>query len=645
MPGRVMGTLPRAPPARRVGARTSPAGRGEARGAPRRQAASSAGRGEARGVPRRQAPSSAGRGEAQAVPRRPAPSSADPPEAQAGPQRQAPSSADPPEAEPAPQRQAPSSAGPPEAEPAPRRQAPSSASPPEAEAAPERRWAHSLSGSSTAGGPVGGSSEPSACAPAGSGTGPTPGPCEPTTVRPASAIPAWTLIVVWPTPDGVAGAQPRGSGDAHAVDVRAVGRVEIGDLDAAVGRAADPGVLARELGVATEAAGAGLGTAEDERVAEANRCRPRHRARRARVSWGIDGDRRTIGGRACANPAATYAPRPMTWEPELEELRRREALAAAMGGEDRWRASARRGKLTVRERIELLVDEGTWRETGMLAGSGAYGDDGTLRTSRRRTSSSARAHGRPPRDRPGRRLHRPRRRRRRVDLGEGVWPEKAANELRLPLVRLVDGTGGGGSVKGWTTWGSPTSAAAGRGAVVRQPGQGAGRGRRARPCAGLGAARVVMSHFSVIPKGPASCSSPARPSSPAMNEQLDKEELGGARMQTRAGAVDNEAVDEEDAIAQLKRFLSYLPDNVWEAPPIAATHRPGRPPRGGAARDRPARPAQDLQDAPHPRAGLRPRVGVRARRRFGRSLITALARLDGRPVGVLASDPSTTAAA
>src|SRR4029079_15602464 len=59
-----------------------------------------------------------------------------------------------------------------------------------------------------------------------------------------------------------------------------------------------------------------------------------------------------------------------------------------------------------------------------------------------------------------------------------------------------------------------------------------------------------------------------------MGESPDKEDLGGARAQTRAGAVDNEAADEEDALAQMKRFLSYLPSSVWEAPPIVASSDP-----------------------------------------------------------------------
>ena len=59
-----------------------------------------------------------------------------------------------------------------------------------------------------------------------------------------------------------------------------------------------------------------------------------------------------------------------------------------------------------------------------------------------------------------------------------------------------------------------------------------------------------------------------------MGESPDKEELGGARMQARAGAVDNVAADEDDALDQLKRFLSYLPGNVWEPPPLAAATDP-----------------------------------------------------------------------
>ena len=65
-----------------------------------------------------------------------------------------------------------------------------------------------------------------------------------------------------------------------------------------------------------------------------------------------------------------------------------------------------------------------------------------------------------------------------------------------------------------------------------------------------------------------------------------------------------------------------------------------RPPRGGAALDRAARPPQALQDAPHPRARARPRLGLRARRRVrAPGDHRAWPGSTGGPVGVLASDP------
>ena len=68
----------------------------------------------------------------------------------------------------------------------------------------------------------------------------------------------------------------------------------------------------------------------------------------------------------------------MSWEPELEELRRREELARRIGGEERVERQHASGRLTVRERIERLFDEGTFHETGALAGRGTYGEDGEL---------------------------------------------------------------------------------------------------------------------------------------------------------------------------------------------------------------------------------------------------------------------------
>ena len=132
------------------------------------------------------------------------------------------------------------------------------------------------------------------------------------------------------------------------------------------------------------------------------------------------------------------------------------------------------------------------------------------------------------------------------------------------------------------------------------------------PVAGLGAARVVASHFSVIVKGTAQLFVAGPPVvAAAMGESPDKEELGGARAQAKAGAVDNIAADEDDALDQIRRFLSYLPTSVWEPAPVTATTDPADRREDELVVDRPARSAQALRHPPHPGAGVRRRQRVR----------------------------------
>src|SRR5215216_6562061 len=261
----------------------------------------------------------------------------------------------------------------------------------------------------------------------------------------------------------------------------------------------------------------------------------------------------------------------MGWEPELEELRRREELARRMGGEERVARQHASGRLTVRERIERLFDPGSFHETGALAGRGSYDADGELQDflpanvvigSGRIERHRAIVQGDDFTVRGG-----------AADAAiwqKMVYAERMAHELRLPLVRLVDGTGGGGSVKTLETMGfTYVPPLPGWSVAVeilsRVPVAAAALG----PVAGLGAARVVASHFSVIVRETAQMFVAGPPVvAAAMGEAPDKEELGGWRTQTRAGAVDNDAADEDDALAQIRRWLSYLPSNAWEAPPV-----------------------------------------------------------------------------
>ncbi len=65
----------------------------------------------------------------------------------------------------------------------------------------------------------------------------------------------------------------------------------------------------------------------------------------------------------------------MSWKPEVEEIRRRESLAADMGGAERVERQHTAGRLTVRERIESLLDPESFHETGALAGVPTYDGD------------------------------------------------------------------------------------------------------------------------------------------------------------------------------------------------------------------------------------------------------------------------------
>src|ERR671910_2210902 len=221
------------------------------------------------------------------------------------------------------------------------------------------------------------------------------------------------------------------------------------------------------------------------------------------------------------------------WEPEIAELRRREELARQMGGAERVERQRATGRLTVRERVERLFDPDTFRETGMLAGQGTYDADGELTDflPANVVIGQGRIDGR-----------------RAVLQGDdftvrggaadaaiwqkAIYAERMAHDLRLPLVRLVDGTGGGGSVKTLEQMGfTYVPPLPGFDLVVRNhsivPVVAAALG----PVAGLGAARVVASHFSVIVRGTAQLFVAGPPVVAAsMGEAPDKETLGGARL-------------------------------------------------------------------------------------------------------------------
>ena len=331
-----------------------------------------------------------------------------------------------------------------------------------------------------------------------------------------------------------------------------------------------------------------------------------------------------------------------TWDPELDELQRRRQLAARMGGEQAVARQHSTGRLTVRERIDALLDPGSFREVGGLTGTATYDDAGALTDLTPTNFVFGRGHV------DGRRV---------VVAGDDftvrggaadasihdkqVAAERMAADLAVPLVRLIDGTGGGGSVKSLADFGRTyVPFNPGWDVVVANlslvPVAAAALG----PVAGLGAARLVTSHFSVMLRERAQVfiAGPAVVEA-GMGESVDKEQLGGWRTTVRAGSVDNVADTEDDAFAQIRRFLSYLPPNAMTLPPVtAASETP--PPHDESLRDLVPRDRRQPYDVRRLLAGVFDEGSVfEIGRHNGTATVTALARLAGHAVAVLASDP------
>jgi acetyl-CoA carboxylase carboxyltransferase component len=331
----------------------------------------------------------------------------------------------------------------------------------------------------------------------------------------------------------------------------------------------------------------------------------------------------------------------MSWQSEMDELRRRESLAEELGGPERVKRQHAGGRMTIRERIAKLVDPGSFHEVGKIAGRATYDAANELETF---TPSNfvfgrARVDGRP------------------VVVGgddftvrggsadatikeKHLQCETMAHELRLPLIRLVEGSGGGGSVKTIETTGrANVPGVSGWEWVVANIGTVPRVALGLGSVAGLGAAHLAAAHYSVMIKDLSALFVAGPPVVERLGQKLTKNELGGWEIQLKAGAVDDAVDTEEEAFARVRRFLSYLPSSIDEVAPR------------GPREDDPARRVDWLMDA-IPRDirkpyKMRPIVEAvvdtgsffEVAPLYGRSIVTGLARLDGWPVALMAGDP------
>ena len=221
----------------------------------------------------------------------------------------------------------------------------------------------------------------------------------------------------------------------------------------------------------------------------------------------------------------------MSWEREMDELRRREAFAEELGGPERVKRQHDGGRLTIRERITKLVDPGSFHEIGKIAGRAEYDEKNDLvkLTPSNFVFGRGQVDGRP------------------VVIGGDDFTvrggsadatikgkhnqcERMAHDLRLPLIRIVEGSGGGGSVKTIETTGrANVPGVDGWEWVVNNMGTIPRVALGLGSVAGLGAAHLAAAHYSVMVKNLSALFVAGPPVVERLGQKLTKNELAAGR--------------------------------------------------------------------------------------------------------------------
>jgi acetyl-CoA carboxylase carboxyltransferase component len=227
-----------------------------------------------------------------------------------------------------------------------------------------------------------------------------------------------------------------------------------------------------------------------------------------------------------------------------------------------------------------------------------------------------------------------------------LYGEETALKLKIPVVKFVDGSSGGGSVttiktQGWSYLPPLTSFPA----VMKQinagiPNLGAVLG----PAIGLGAARVTSCHFSVMAGDVGSLfnAGPDVVAEATFEEGLTLQDLGGPEVHCRNGTIDNLAPNEAAAFEQIKTVLGYLPDcGDLQHPPVLASDWSG---------DHADREAISLRTIIPRKKGrmYNPYTIITSTvdtsswfeigALWGTTAITGLARLNGHPIGIISNN-------
>ena len=327
----------------------------------------------------------------------------------------------------------------------------------------------------------------------------------------------------------------------------------------------------------------------------------------------------------------------MAFEALLEEYERRRSKALAMGGADKIAKRKARGQLNARERVEALVDPGSFIESGLFGTSSVFPEDADATACDGKIAGFAKLDGRD------------------ISLVVNDFTVKgsstsATNSKKVGHVKRVATERGMPLVVIGESTGARLPDAMGSRGMGLLLGNDITQFRRMRetplvsaalgPSFGSSAWLACCSDFAVMLKGSTMAVSSPTLIEMALGEKVDFEKLGGWRLHSEVTGLIDMAVDtEEEVFAAVKRFLSYLPSHHNEAPPEA----PIPPGSGEGMQDILSFLPESRTQVYDMRKIVRTLIDkdslFELKPRFGNSAITALARMGGKSVGIVANNP------
>ncbi len=314
------------------------------------------------------------------------------------------------------------------------------------------------------------------------------------------------------------------------------------------------------------------------------------------------------------------------WTEVLDDLARRREVSRAMGGAERLQKHGAGGKLDARARIAYLLDPGSFQELGTLVGGSESPADALVMGSGRIDGRAVMVAAEDFTVKAGTISSAANAKRHRV-------AEIAATD-RVPLIMMLEGAGfrADGRSPGAPT---PTDMLAQARCSGRVPmvtavlGPSAGHGALVAPVSDFA---VMSNHGSIFTAGPPVVLE-------SMGEQITKEDLGGPKIALRSGLIHNGADDDERALDLVRRYLSYFPTSAWSYPPhmAGADDGPRAVPEILDIVPRNGRRVYDMHKVLDVVFDAGSTFEVQPE--FGRPVITALCRLGGHPVAVIANQP------